>query len=107
MTAQARRLGLAQLCLVGTAPPDLVTIAAEARFDFIGARVRPVTAMERPYNLQPGSPMLSIDQPPFAQKGPRRAMFQSRAKVSETRGPLPTGQCQLAPLANVEWPSGR
>lgn len=58
MTAQARRLGLAQLCLVGTAPPDLVTIAAEARFDFIGARVRPVTAMERPYNLQPGSPML-------------------------------------------------
>ncbi|MFJ6456274.1 FAD-dependent oxidoreductase [Paenarthrobacter sp. NPDC091669] len=53
-----RRLGLAQLSLVGTAPPDLVTIAAEAGFDFIGARVRPVTATERPYNLQPGSPML-------------------------------------------------
>ncbi|WP_311215232.1 MULTISPECIES: FAD-dependent oxidoreductase [unclassified Arthrobacter] len=53
-----RRLGLAQLSLVGTAPPDLVTIAAEAGFDFIGARVRPVTPTERPYNLQPGSPML-------------------------------------------------
>ncbi|ASN22582.1 xylose isomerase [Arthrobacter sp. YN] len=53
-----RRLGLAQLSLVGTAPPDLVTIAAEAGFDFIGARVRPVTPTERLYNLQPGSPML-------------------------------------------------
>jgi sugar phosphate isomerase/epimerase len=58
MKAQTRRLGLAQLSLVGTAPPELVTIAAEAGFDFIGARVRPVTATERPYNLQPGSPML-------------------------------------------------
>lgn len=55
---QPRRLGLAQLSLVGTAPPDLVTIAANAGFDFIGARVRPVTASERPYDLQPGSPML-------------------------------------------------
>jgi sugar phosphate isomerase/epimerase len=43
---------------VGTAPPQLVSIAAEAGFDFIGARVRPVTATERPYDLQPGSPML-------------------------------------------------
>lgn len=58
MTTQQRQLGLAQLSLLGTAPPDLVTIAAEAGFDFIGARVRPVTAAERPYNLQPGSPML-------------------------------------------------
>ncbi|MCF3138175.1 FAD-dependent oxidoreductase [Paenarthrobacter sp. AR 02] len=55
---QPRRLGLAQLSLVGTAPPDLVSIAAQAGFDFIGARVRPVTASERPYDLQPGSPML-------------------------------------------------
>lgn len=53
-----RRVGLAQLSLVGTAPPQLVSIAAEAGFDFIGARVRPVTATERPYDLQPGSPML-------------------------------------------------
>lgn len=53
-----RRVGLAQLSLVGTAPPQLVDIAAEAGFDFIGARVRPVTPTERPYDLQPGSPML-------------------------------------------------
>ncbi|SEJ42338.1 Sugar phosphate isomerase/epimerase [Arthrobacter sp. yr096] len=58
MTTQKRRLGIAQLSLVGTAPPDLVGIAAQAGFDFIGARVRPVTTTERPYNLQPGSPML-------------------------------------------------
>ena len=58
MTAPRRQLGLAQLSLLNTAPPQLVTIAAEAGFDFIGARVRPVTASERPYDLQPGSPML-------------------------------------------------
>ena len=58
MTAPRRQLGLAQLSLLNTAPPRLVAVAAEAGFDFIGARVRPVTASERPYDLQPGSPML-------------------------------------------------
>lgn len=63
MTSQAAHtgrppLGLAHLSLVGTAPPDLVLVAAEAGFDFIGARVRPVTPAERPYDLSPGSPML-------------------------------------------------
>jgi sugar phosphate isomerase/epimerase len=57
-TSPRRQVGLAQLSLVGTAPPDLVVIAAEAGFDFIGARVRPVTATERAYDLQPGSTML-------------------------------------------------
>lgn len=54
-----REVGLAQLSLLDVAPPDLVLIAAESGFDFIGARVRPVTPTERPYNLQPGSPMLA------------------------------------------------
>ena len=59
MTGTAHRpIGLAQLSLLNTAPPELVGIAAQAGFDFIGARVRPVTPTERPYNLQPGSPML-------------------------------------------------
>ncbi len=53
-----RLLGLAQLSLLNTAPPQLVGIAAEAGFDFIGLRVRPVTPTERPYDLQPGSSML-------------------------------------------------
>lgn len=59
METPTRQLGLAQLSLVATAPADLVRIAASAGFDFIGARVRPVTATERPYDLQPGSKMLA------------------------------------------------
>ncbi|WAH96252.1 TIM barrel protein [Arthrobacter sp. MMS18-M83] len=55
---QPRLVGLAQLSLLTTAPPNLVGIAAQAGFDFIGVRVRPVTPSERPYNLQPGSQML-------------------------------------------------
>jgi sugar phosphate isomerase/epimerase len=59
MTSTTQQIGLAQLSLVGTAPPQLVRIAATAGFDFIGARVRPVTATERAYDLQPGSAMLA------------------------------------------------
>lgn len=58
MTTPKCQLGIAQLSLVNTAPPELVTIAAQAGFDFVGARVRPVTATERAYDLQPGSPLL-------------------------------------------------
>ena len=58
MSAPGRLLGLAQLSLLNTAPPQLVAIAAEAGFDFIGARVRAVTPTERPCDMQPGSPML-------------------------------------------------
>lgn len=35
-----RPVGLAQLSLLNTAPPDLVGIAAQAGFDFVGVRVR-------------------------------------------------------------------
>lgn len=59
MTDNSPQLGLAQLSLVSTAPPQLVRIAAAAGFDFIGARVRQVTAAERAYDLQPGSAMLA------------------------------------------------
>jgi hypothetical protein len=59
MTGNAQRpVGLAQLSLLNTTPPDLVGVAAQTGFDFIGARVRPVTPAERPYDLQPGSSML-------------------------------------------------
>ncbi|MHC6591607.1 sugar phosphate isomerase/epimerase family protein [Arthrobacter sp. C152] len=53
-----RPIGLAQLSLLDTAPPELVGIAGQAGFDFVGVRVRPVTPAERPYDLQPRSPML-------------------------------------------------
>lgn len=54
-----RKLGLAQLSLLDTAPPELVDIAAQAGLDFVGVRVRPVTPRERPYDMQPGSPLLA------------------------------------------------
>ena len=60
MTTQPTRpLGLAQLSSLTTEPPKLVELAAEAGFDFVGIRVRPVTAQETPFNVQPGSAMLT------------------------------------------------
>src|SRR5699024_12223982 len=58
MTQHARPLGLAALSSLTTEPPQLIALAAEAGFDFVGIRVRPVTADETAVNLQPGSPML-------------------------------------------------
>ncbi|MFJ2619100.1 sugar phosphate isomerase/epimerase family protein [Glutamicibacter sp. NPDC087344] len=59
MNTETQELGLAQLSLLNCTPADLLYLAADTGFDFIGARVRPVTAEEKPYNLQPGSPLLA------------------------------------------------
>jgi sugar phosphate isomerase/epimerase len=56
MTAQT---GLEHLTLLGVAPPDLVTIAAEAGFTSVGLRISPATDGERPWPVSPGSPMLA------------------------------------------------
>ena len=58
-TQHIRPLGLAQLSSLTTEPPQLVELAAQAGFDFVGIRVRPVTPHETPFNVQPGSPMLA------------------------------------------------
>ncbi|GAA4114323.1 sugar phosphate isomerase/epimerase family protein [Enteractinococcus coprophilus] len=58
-TQHTRPLGLAQLSSLTTEPPKLVELAAQAGFAFVGIRVRPVTAHETPFNVQPGSPMLA------------------------------------------------
>lgn len=58
-TRSGRELGLAQLAALTVEPPRLVELAARAGFDFIGVRVRPVTAAETPFDVQPGSPMLA------------------------------------------------
>lgn len=58
-TATGRLLGVAQLSLLSAAPPRLVQLAADAGFDFVGVRVRPVTDAETPYDVQPGSPLLA------------------------------------------------
>lgn len=57
--AATRPLGLAQLSLLTAEPPRLVQLAADAGFDFVGVRVRPVTSQEKPFDLQPGSDMLA------------------------------------------------
>ena len=36
-----------------------MTVAAEAGYDFVGIRVKAVTAGERHYAMEPGSPMSS------------------------------------------------
>lgn len=58
-TRSGRELGLAQLAALTVAPPTLVELAAQAGFDFVGVRVRPVTDAETPFDVQPGTPMLA------------------------------------------------
>jgi hypothetical protein len=54
-----RVTGLEHLTLLGVPPPDLVTVAAEAGFSAVGLRVSPATDGERPWPMNPGSPMLA------------------------------------------------
>lgn len=65
------QVGLAHLSLLDTPPPQLVETAALAGFDFAGVRVRPVTADERPYVMQPGSPLLAETRRRMADTGIR------------------------------------
>src|SRR5699024_4344059 len=58
MTQHARPLGLAALSSLTTEPPQLSELAREAGLDFVGIRVRPVTADETAFNLPPGRPLL-------------------------------------------------
>ncbi|MFZ3561337.1 MULTISPECIES: TIM barrel protein [unclassified Streptomyces] len=50
-------IGLAHLTLLRLSPPELVGAAAAAGYDFVGVRVNAVTAGERQYPMEPGSPM--------------------------------------------------
>jgi len=50
-------IGLAHLTLLHLTPPELVTIAARAGYDFVSLRVRPATDGERQHPMAPGSPM--------------------------------------------------
>jgi sugar phosphate isomerase/epimerase len=50
-------VGIAHLTLLRLSPPELVTTAAEAGYDFVGVRVKAVTEGEHQYPMQPGSPM--------------------------------------------------
>ena len=50
-------IGIAHLTLLRQPPPELVTTAAEAGYDFVGIRVKSVTEGEHQYSMEPGSPM--------------------------------------------------
>ena len=50
-------IGIAHLTLLRLSPPELVTTAAEAGYDFVGIRVKAVTEGEHQYPMEPGSPM--------------------------------------------------
>jgi sugar phosphate isomerase/epimerase len=54
-----RQIGLAPLSALAVAPDQLVRLAAEAGFDFVGLRVLGVTDTEPSYDLSPGSPLLA------------------------------------------------
>ncbi|GAA3032150.1 sugar phosphate isomerase/epimerase family protein [Microbacterium dextranolyticum] len=53
-----RPLGVGHLTLLDLTPPEMVTAAAAAGFDFVGLRVRAVTANEIAFPMHAGSPML-------------------------------------------------
>jgi sugar phosphate isomerase/epimerase len=50
-------IGLAHLTLLRLSPPELVSTAAEAGYDFVGIRVNAATQGESQYPMEPGSPM--------------------------------------------------
>lgn len=52
------RLGIAHLTMLDVPPPELVSVAANAGFDFVGIRVSPATRAEEVYPMTAGSPML-------------------------------------------------
>jgi sugar phosphate isomerase/epimerase len=50
-------IGIAHLTLLRLPPPELVSVAADAGYDFVGVRVKAATEGERQYPMEPGSPM--------------------------------------------------
>jgi sugar phosphate isomerase/epimerase len=50
-------IGIAHLTLLALSPPELVTTAAAAGYEFVGVRVKAVTDGEHQYPMAPGSPM--------------------------------------------------
>jgi sugar phosphate isomerase/epimerase len=57
MSTQPTPVGVAHLTLLRLSPPELVSTAADAGYDFVGIRVRAVTATEEPWPMRPGSSM--------------------------------------------------
>ncbi len=54
-----REVSLEHLTLLDVAPPDLVSLAADAGFDAVSLRISPATDGEQPWPVSPGSRMLA------------------------------------------------
>lgn len=85
MIPTERPIGLAALSLLNTPPDELIHIAAEAGFDFVGIRVRQVTPDEPSHDLAPGSPL---------QSRTRRALRDTGLQVIDTEFLLLDGSDQ-------------
>lgn len=59
MSPGNRAYGLAPLSLLGTEPAELIRLAAQVGFDFVGLRILPVTSAEADLNLLPNSTRLA------------------------------------------------
>lgn len=64
-----RKLGLAPLSMLDVDPPTLVDVAADAGFDFVGIRVRAVTAAETLFDLSVSSPLLAATKKRLEARG--------------------------------------
>jgi len=54
-----REVSLEHLTMLDVAPPDLVSLAADAGFDAVSLRISPATDGEQPWPVSPGSRMLA------------------------------------------------
>jgi sugar phosphate isomerase/epimerase len=52
-------IGIGHLTMLDIAPPDWVSLAAEAGFDAVGIRAATASAVEEPWPVGPGTPMLA------------------------------------------------
>lgn len=80
------RLGIAHLTMLDVPPPELVSVAADAGFDFIGIRVSPATFAEEVYPMSAGSPMLRETVRRMACTGVRVTDIEVFALGPETGG---------------------
>jgi sugar phosphate isomerase/epimerase len=62
-------IGIGHLTMLDVAPPDWVTLAADAGFDAVGIRVAPAVPAEQPWPMEIGSPMLAETRRRLADTG--------------------------------------
>ena len=64
-----RPVGVGHLTMLDAAPPDWVQLAHDAGFEAVGIRIGPAAAVEEPWPITPGSPMLAATLDRLASTG--------------------------------------